>query len=100
MIIFSAESGRAQMQTLITEHFRVHFMPGAEGTARRVAETAKSFPHAGGRLQLLRRFSHDPRFSARHIRPVGQRLGGLLQQHYGRLGCESRYGTARHPRLD
>ena len=45
MIIFSAESGQAQMQTLITEHFRVHFMPGAEGTARRVAETCEEvFP--------------------------------------------------------
>lgn len=33
------------MQTLITEHFRVHFMPGSEGTARRVAETCEEvFP--------------------------------------------------------
>lgn len=31
----------AQLQTIITDHFRVHFMPGAEGTARRVAETAE-----------------------------------------------------------
>ena len=45
MVIFLAESGQAQMQTLITEHFRVHFMPGSEGTARRVAETCEEvFP--------------------------------------------------------
>ena len=31
----------AQVQTIITDHFRIHFMPGAEGTARRVAETAE-----------------------------------------------------------
>jgi WD40 repeat protein len=45
VLLFIAEAGHAQMQTLITEHFRVHFMPGAEGTARRVAETAEEvFP--------------------------------------------------------
>lgn len=44
-LLLIAETGHAQMQTLITEHFRVHFMPGAEGTARRVAETAEEvFP--------------------------------------------------------
>ncbi|MBT4496900.1 MAG: hypothetical protein HOC74_04225, partial [Gemmatimonadetes bacterium] len=31
----------AQVQTIITDHFRIHYMPGAEGTARRVAETAE-----------------------------------------------------------
>ncbi|MCC7262875.1 MAG: PD40 domain-containing protein, partial [Candidatus Latescibacteria bacterium] len=31
----------AQVQTIITDHFRVHFMPGTEGTARRVAEVAE-----------------------------------------------------------
>ena len=36
---------RAQMQTISTEHFRIHFMPGSENTARRVAETAEEvFP--------------------------------------------------------
>ena len=35
----------AQVQTIITDHFRIHYMPGAEGTARRVAETAEEvFP--------------------------------------------------------
>ncbi len=33
------------MQTISTEHFRIHFMPGSENTARRVAETAEEvFP--------------------------------------------------------
>ncbi len=31
----------AQIQSIITDHFRIHFMPGAEGTARRVAEVAE-----------------------------------------------------------
>lgn len=31
----------AQLQTIVTEHFRIHFQPGTEGTARRVAETAE-----------------------------------------------------------
>ncbi|MFA6111275.1 MAG: hypothetical protein WDA75_21165, partial [Candidatus Latescibacterota bacterium] len=31
----------AQVQTLITDHFRIHYLPGTEGTARRVAETAE-----------------------------------------------------------
>ncbi len=44
-IVTLAGSAPAQMQTLETEHFRVHFMPGSEGTARRVAETAEEvFP--------------------------------------------------------
>ncbi|MBM3278263.1 MAG: PD40 domain-containing protein [Candidatus Handelsmanbacteria bacterium] len=31
----------AQVQTISTDHFRIHFMPGTEGTARRVAEVAE-----------------------------------------------------------
>ncbi len=31
----------AQLQTISTEHFQIHFMPGAENTARRTAETAE-----------------------------------------------------------
>jgi len=31
----------AQVQTIVTDHFRIHFMPGAQGTARRVAEVAE-----------------------------------------------------------
>ncbi len=45
MLLCFAGTSQAQMQTLVTEHFRVHFMPGSEGTARRVAETAEEvFP--------------------------------------------------------
>ena len=31
----------AQLQTIVTDHFRIHFTSGADGTARRVAETAE-----------------------------------------------------------
>ena len=43
MVVFLAESGQAQMQTLITSIFASR-MPGSEGTARRVAETCEVFP--------------------------------------------------------
>jgi hypothetical protein len=35
------QPAEAQLQTIVTDHFRIHFMPGASGTARRVAETAE-----------------------------------------------------------
>lgn len=31
----------AQLQTILTDHFQIHFTPGTSGTARRVAETAE-----------------------------------------------------------
>ena len=38
-------AAQAQIQTIVTDHFRVHFTLGAEGTARRVAETCEEvFP--------------------------------------------------------
>ncbi len=43
--IFLTKANSAQIQTISTEHFRIHFMPGSENTARRVAETAEEvFP--------------------------------------------------------
>ncbi len=40
-----AGAAQAQIQTIVTDHFRVHFTLGAEGTARRVAETCEEvFP--------------------------------------------------------
>ena len=40
-----AGAAQAQIQTIVTDHFRVHFSRGAEGTARRVAETCEEvFP--------------------------------------------------------
>ena len=40
-----AGAAQAQLQTIVTDHFRVHFARGAEGTARRVAETCEEvFP--------------------------------------------------------
>ena len=44
-LLFFSGAAQAQLQTIITDHFRVHFAPGAEGTARRVAETCEEvFP--------------------------------------------------------
>ena len=43
--LFFCGAAQAQLQTIITDHFRVHFSTGAEGTARRVAETCEEvFP--------------------------------------------------------
>lgn len=43
--LFLAGAAQAQIQTIVTDHFRVHFSRGAEGTARRVAETCEEvFP--------------------------------------------------------
>ena len=43
--LFLAGAAQAQLQTIVTDHFRVHFTLGAEGTARRVAETCEEvFP--------------------------------------------------------
>ena len=43
--LFLCGTAQAQLQTIITDHFRVHFFPGAEGTARRVADTCEEvFP--------------------------------------------------------
>lgn len=40
-----AGAAQAQLKTIVTDHFRVHFPLGAEGTARRVAETCEEvFP--------------------------------------------------------
>ncbi len=39
--IFAARPADAQIKTISTDHFRIHFMDGATGTARRVAETAE-----------------------------------------------------------
>ena len=39
--ISAPQPTEAQIQSLVTDHFRIHFMPGAEGTARRVAEVAE-----------------------------------------------------------
>ena len=33
--------GAAQIQTIVTDHFRIHYADGAKGTARRVAEVAE-----------------------------------------------------------
>ena len=43
--LFLAGAAQAQIKTIVTDHFRVHFSLGAEGTARRVAETCEEvFP--------------------------------------------------------
>ena len=43
--LFLAGPAQAQIKTIVTDHFRVHFSLGAEGTARRVAETCEEvFP--------------------------------------------------------
>ena len=43
--LFLAGAAQAQLKTIVTDHFRVHFSLGAEGTARRVAETCEEvFP--------------------------------------------------------
>ncbi len=34
-------SGETQIQTIITDHFRIHYMSGASGTARRVADISE-----------------------------------------------------------
>ena len=44
-VLLLAGAVQAQIQTIVTDHFRVHFTLGAEGTARRVAETCEEvFP--------------------------------------------------------
>ena len=44
-LLFFSGAAQAQLQTIVTDHFRVHFPSGAEGTARRVAETCEEvFP--------------------------------------------------------
>ena len=44
-LLFFSGAAQAQLQTIVTDHFRVHFSGGAEGTARRVAETCEEvFP--------------------------------------------------------
>ncbi len=35
------ESTEAQIQTIVTDHFRIHYMGGASGTARRVADVSE-----------------------------------------------------------
>ncbi len=43
--LFLAGAAQAQIKTIVTDHFRVHYTSGAEGTARRVAETCEEvFP--------------------------------------------------------
>ncbi len=43
--LFLAGAAQAQIKTIVTDHFRVHYASGAEGTARRVAETCEEvFP--------------------------------------------------------
>ncbi len=43
--LFLAGAAQAQIKTIVTDHFRVHYTLGAEGTARRVAETCEEvFP--------------------------------------------------------
>lgn len=43
--LFLAGAAQAQIKTIVTDHFRVHYTGGAEGTARRVAETCEEvFP--------------------------------------------------------
>ena len=43
--LFLAGAAQAQIKTIVTDHFRVHYSLGAEGTARRVAETCEEvFP--------------------------------------------------------
>ncbi len=43
--LFLTGAAQAQIKTIVTDHFRVHYMLGAEGTARRVAETCEEvFP--------------------------------------------------------
>ncbi len=41
MPVWQVTQAQAQLQTIVTRHFRVHFQAGAQGTARRVAETAE-----------------------------------------------------------
>ena len=41
MIFCTVDPAAAQVQTILTDHFRIHYMPGTEGTARRVAEVAE-----------------------------------------------------------
>ena len=43
--LFLAGAAQAQIKTIVTDHFRIHYASGAEGTARRVAEACEEvFP--------------------------------------------------------
>ena len=41
LLLAASQPAEAQIQTIVTDHFRIHFRPGAQGTARRVAEVAE-----------------------------------------------------------
>ena len=52
----------AQIRTVVTDHFRIHYMDGASGTARRVAETAEE-----GFTPLAAAYDYYDDFSPIHV---------------------------------
>ena len=85
--LFLAGAAQAQIKTIVTDHFRVHYTLGAEGTARRVAETCEEvFP------TLAAAYDYYDDFRTIHVIVLDnsdrarQRLGQLLQQYHGHLG--------------
>ena len=78
-LLFVSGTAQAQLQTIVTDHFRVHFSAGSEGTARRVAETCEEvFP------ALAAAYDYYDDFRTIHVMVIdsSDRLGNGWADYY------------------
>ena len=82
IVAFSWGLAQAQVQTIVTDHFRIHYTGGAEGTARRVADVAEEvFP------SLAASYEYYDDFSLIHVLVLDSSdlLGNGLADYYSNL---------------
>ncbi len=82
VLALSWGEAEAQLQTIVTDHFRIHYTGGAQGTARRVADVAEEvFP------SLAAAYDYYDDFSPIHVLVLDSSdlLGNGLADYYSNL---------------
>jgi hypothetical protein len=81
LVALGAPSWGQGVQTIQTQHFRIHFLPGSDGTARKVAEVAEEvFPPMAAAYNYLDEFSEPIHVI---ILDTSDRLGNAFADYYG-----------------